>query len=61
MSNKIDNEESEIHSSNRYYESKEFYLRVMGAKQEFREGKSITFTMEELEVYIHELVGKDPS
>lgn len=54
------NREKNIDSSNAYYESEVFIQRMLEGQEELKQGKGITFTMEEFEGYIHKLVGDKP-
>ena len=46
-----------IDAANTYYESEEFYELMKKGEEELKQGKGITFTMEELKAYFHKLVG----
>jgi hypothetical protein len=52
--------EKNIDSSNAYYESEVFIQRMLEGQEELKQGKGITFKMEEFEGYIHKLVGNKP-
>ena len=52
--------EKRIDAANAYYKSDEFYQLMKKGEEELNQGKGITFTWEEFQEFIHNLVGENP-